>query len=125
MSAFDDLAAEMEDLAGAPARAAAKAAPKLLEVVKAQHAAGQAPDGTAWPPTVGGRVALTDLTQRTTARAKGASVVLTFDDALLPHQVGSDRLPRRQVVPDPGDMLPDTWEKPLKAAIEAELGRAP
>lgn len=121
MSPFDLLADEIEGLGQAPARAAKAAAPRLLHAVKAQHAAGQAPDGSAWPPTKDARVALTHLTSQTTAKADGAAIVLTLD-GLLPHQVGSERLPRRQVVPSAGEPLPEAWATAIDEVLRAELG---
>lgn len=120
MSGFDELASELDRVAEALPRAAAAAAPKLLAVVHAQHAAGQAPDGTAWPLTVDGRVALTDLTSQITARADGGAIVLAVPDLLKPHQVGTGRLPKRQVMP--AGELPDTWKAPIDKALAAELG---
>ncbi len=121
---LDALVAHLEALPGALTRAAAAAAPELLAVVKAEHAAGQAPDGTPWPLTKKGAVALTSLTSQTTARAEGASIVLELDDKLRPHQAGGGHDPRRQLVPEPGEPLPPSWEKPLAEAIAGELAGA-
>ena len=119
---FATIALELAALVEALPRVAARTAPELLAVVKGQHAGGVAPDGSAWAPTKAGGVALLSLTSQTTARAEGAAVVLELSNELLPHQVGSARLPRRQVVPDPFAELPMSWREPFDEAVRAELG---
>ena len=109
---------------GVEKRAAGRAAPGLLEVAKAQWAAGQSPTGEIWPLTEAGDIALVDLTAQGTVRAEGAELVLKLPDVLTfhqhPHQAGH---PRRQVVPEDGDPVPPAWEVPIADAVRAELDR--
>jgi hypothetical protein len=117
----DELARDLDQLAAeGPARAATRAAPRLLQVAAEGWAAGRAPDGAAWPATKDGRVPLLALTSQASARADGAAVVLELPDELLPHQAGG-RLPQRQVVPAPGEALPPSWQAPLEDALEEQL----
>lgn len=117
---FEDAAQRLERLADAPRRVATRAAPTLAAVVRAEHAAGRAPDGSAWPLTKDGRVANLALTERTTARADGATILLELDDLLLPSQAGRGR-PHRPVVPVEGEALPESWQKPIEDAAREEL----
>lgn len=66
MSIFGAIASDLDELARAPHRAAAKAASELLQAVKAEFAGGQ----------------LRGLVEKTTASAEGPSIVLDFDDRL-------------------------------------------
>lgn len=118
---LDELARRLDEL---PERAAKRAAPELLQVARAQHAAGVAPDGTAWPRTKGGKVPLTGLTSQASARVEGATVVLELPDELRPHQAGTAPLPQRKVMPDPDEELPPAWVEPFQDALEAELADA-
>ena len=116
---LESLERRLEDL---PERAATRAAPELLRVAQAQWAAGQAPGGETWPLTKEGRVALTSLTRKATARADGAVVELELPDELAYHQAPTQSgHPRRPTLPNEGEGLPPAWEEPLVDVVDAEL----
>jgi hypothetical protein len=121
---LEDLERWLAGLVDAPPRAAEHAAPALLDVARAQWAAGQAPDGEMWPLTKDGRVALTSLTSKATARAEGAAVVIEVPDELAYHQhPRQPGHPQRRTVPEEGEELPAAWEGPLAETLRAELER--
>jgi hypothetical protein len=126
ITGLDQLVALERQLDGtkdAATRAARKAAPKLLALVKRQWAQGRAPNGSKWPLTKDGKIPLVALTSQATAQASGSSVVITLPEEAQYHQEGDPpRLPRRQLVPDPGEPLPASWEQVLETVWKDEVG---
>ena len=117
MTPFETLAHDLDEMARAPQRAAVKAAPRLAAIVAAQHRAGLAPDGSAWPlDKDGGVPRLADL-GAPVGRAEGPRVILDLPDLFLPHM----RL--RPAVPRPGEDLPSAYREVLEGALAEELGR--
>lgn len=53
----------------------------------------------------------------------GMGISVTSDDPRPGwHQKGAKRLPRRQIVPDPGQPLPPDWSSAIARAVAAGLG---
>jgi hypothetical protein len=91
MTPFDALAQDLDELAGAPQRAAAAAAPRVAAAVRERFAGGQ----------------LRGLTATATARADGAAIVLELDP----------RLPLEVLHLE---ALPDDLGAPIEAALTEE-----
>jgi hypothetical protein len=77
MTPFEHLAQNLDELAGAPARAALAAAPAVAEALKARFAGGQ----------------FRGLTAKTTGRADGPAIVLELDPRLTPNMIHLDGFP--------------------------------
>lgn len=122
MSGLEELDALERRLLGALPRAAARAAPGVLAAFVEHTTGGRSPSGEAWPLRAAGGVALLGLTSQATARAEGPAVVLKLPELLRVHQVGDGHSPRRQVVPDDGEKLPETYARAMLDALEVELG---
>lgn len=119
MSAIDDLkafAVELRGQATLPSRLGALAAPGVQAAAVAQVSAGRTPDGAAWPPTQDGgkplRGAAGELS--TVGTSNGLRVKLEGPSAW--HDAGAGSAPRRQVLPDAGQ-VPDSYATAVDAAF--------
>lgn len=108
--AFAALQAEIDRLQNFPKAFIAEAAPKVAQALdtdlRAHIAAGQAPDGTPWPKTAEGAMALRGAGKALTVRVLGTRILakLTGPEAL--HDRGQVRgKVRRQILPS--SRLPD------------------
>jgi hypothetical protein len=102
-------------LGGLATDAAKLAAPLVEKAVKATADAGTTPDGAAWAPRKrdGGR-ALVNAAKALSAKAVGASVVVTLKGVEVIHNFARGRIPARQILPDGGAGIP----KNVAAAVD-------
>jgi len=79
------------------------AAPLVASAVESQlratAGAGQAPDGTPWPPKKDGGRALANAAAAISASAVGAVVVVVLSGPEVFHHFGAQGKPRRQIIP--------------------------
>ena len=95
-------AARVRALRGLTTEAAKIAAPIVLAAVKKTASAGTTPGGAQWQPTkVGGRP-LVNAADRLTVEIAGAALIVMLTGIEVLHNWGTKRLPKRQILPDPG-----------------------
>ncbi|MFS8070778.1 MAG: hypothetical protein ACMG6S_30800 [Byssovorax sp.] len=112
----------LETVGEAPARALAKAAPKIQAKARAGYAAQKGPDGARWKRNKDGTYpSLQRPAALVTFEAEGTTLVGRGEDVLQYHQEGNERLPRRAVFPEPGT-LPPAWVDIVDGKLRAELG---
>jgi len=123
---LDATIAHLQGLAGAPARAVAAAAPKVLAVARKGYAANVGPGGVAWPRNTSNSryPSLARPAAAVTFRADGSTIRASGEDVLKYH-VGAERggnpvLPARAVFPRDGDMPPE-WIAPVEEALRREV----
>ena len=86
---LEEFEQKLRALAEVPKRAAARALPKLLELVHAESSAGESAEGAAWDRLkAGGSTPLKALTDEITGSAEENVVVITTPDELKYHQGG-------------------------------------
>ena len=104
---------------GMAARVAAKAAPLVDEALKKTASAGQSPAGEAWAPKKkGGGRPLANAASHISTKAQGAIIVATLSAPDSFHDQGVGHAPRRQVLPETGDVPPAVEEALERAARE-------
>lgn len=112
---LEQLARSLGGLAPKIRKAAARAVGK---VAKGQYAAGQGPDGQAWPLTQDGRIALTSLTSQIKFTDTSTGIKATAPDVLQYH------MEERPVFPEGGG-LSAPWaqaaDEAAKQVIESTL----
>jgi hypothetical protein len=113
----------LRSLATLPREAAKEAAPLVEEAAKATVAAGTSPDGEAWKPTKEGGKPLQNAAKAVSAVALGPVVQIRVDGVEALHHNGTKRLPRRQLIPYPGDSLSKTITRALEAGAAQAFQR--
>jgi hypothetical protein len=108
-------------------KVARAAAPLIEAAAKKTAAAGTTPDGVAWKPKKDGGRPLEHAAEHLSAKAVGASVVLTLSGkAEVVHNFGNEKDPKRQILPSGGGPLPKGIEAAArKAAISVFQRGAP
>lgn len=100
LTAFSRWTEAIEGLDKLPADAARAAAATLERELRANVAAGRAPDGTAWPATAQGTRALTNAGQALAITTAGTRVTATVTGPEALHDQGLARgRVRRQILP--------------------------
>jgi hypothetical protein len=121
---FDELAAmiaHFDGLKHAVERALVVAAPEIQAKARSLYAAQQAADGTPWKINKNKKVpSLERPAALVTFEADGKTLVGRGEDVLQYHQDGNEKLPRRAVFPEDGD-IPDTFAPILGAALKDEI----
>jgi hypothetical protein len=119
---LDAAIAHLDGLSGAVERAAAEAAPKIQALARAGYAAQQGADGTTWKRNKDGTYpSLARPAALVTFEADGKALVGRGEDVLQYHQDGNEKLPRRAVFPEDGD-VPEPFAAELNAALAQEIG---
>lgn len=94
---------------------ATKAAAQSIEgVARGQYAAGQGPDGQAWPRNKDGSISLQGPTKEITFSGSNGTIKITAPDVLQYHQEKRPTLPQ-------GNTLPAPWATAATKAIEKTL----
>ena len=102
---------------------AAEAAPAVDAAIKRTAAAGQAPDGTAWPVRKkDGQPALQNVTSQITTEARGAVIRTTLTGPAVFSNFGAG-IPKRQVIPDSGVAIPDGVNEAIERAAGTVFDR--
>lgn len=119
----------IQRLAGAPARAAAKAAPELQELLEEEFDAGRSPEGKPWAPLATstrqrGRTpppltASGEMRAGSKVSAAGGNITVTAPHPAEVHQAGTLFMPARPIEPEGG--VPKTWEGALEASVDQTL----
>lgn len=112
-------AAGLEQLAGVPQRLGAAAAPGVESASRATIAAGTTPSGEAWAPTVDGHQPLEGAGDELAVVPLDAGVRLELNGPSAIHHNGEGHAPRRQVIPDDGEVPPAIAEAVDAAFAEA------
>ena len=123
MGGIDAMLADLRRLGGddVGAQVAREAAPRIEAALKASAAAGQTPEGQAWPPVKdGGGRAMVNAAAHVAAKAIGAVVRVTLTGPDVYHQFSKKTSePRRRVIPDVGGAIPPAIARALDEAAAA------
>jgi NADPH-dependent ferric siderophore reductase len=120
LSALPALAASLERQAAAMPGLASAAVEAVRPLVASQVAAGRTPYGELWLPKKDGRRALAGAHVELAAR--GDAVVASVTGELVYHNAGTAHGPRRQLIPDDGKGLPETWRRAIDVVVARALG---
>jgi len=121
---LDAMIAKVRSLGNLNAEIAREAAPLVERAAKATVAAGTDPSGKPWPPKKDGGRPLVNAAKAVTATAKGSAVEIAVKGIETYHHLGTeDGVPRRQMIPMPGDPIPKPIATALKAAAETVFRR--
>lgn len=118
------MAAKLRALRTLGDRAAAIAAPKLLEEVKKTAAAGTSPDGKAWAPLKRGGRALPKAADALSVRVVGHIVQLVLRGPYVLHNSGTGHAPQRRILPPRGVGFPARYREICKAAVQQAFREA-
>lgn len=121
---LDAMIAHLDDIGagGALERALATAAPKIQALARTGYAAQQGPDGTAWKRNKDGSFpSLARPAALVTFEADGNTLVGRGEHVLQYHQDGNEKLPRRAVFPEDGD-IPEPFATVINAELTREIG---
>lgn len=133
MSAFDELASNLGDLAGLPSRVSKEVADGINELMQDQFNSETDPYGNPWPA----------LLPQTVKRKKGDSRILRLTDTLLNntvasassgsgvditsesygeyHQGGTKNMVAREILPG-GKELPEEWLDLIESVLNEKTG---
>ena len=119
-AALDDMVARLRRLAELPAEAAKLGAPLVEAALKASARAGTAPDGTPWQAKKDGGRPLVNAAAAIASTAVGTTIATNLTGPEVIHNFGTERLPKRQILPDGGAGLPAK----VAAAVEQAATKA-
>lgn len=105
-AALDDMIARVRGLEELPAQAAKLGAPLVEAAIKATAVAGTTPDGAPWPAKKDGGRPLVNAAAAIASKAVGSTIVTTLTGPEVIHNFGTERLPKRQILPDGGAGIP-------------------
>jgi hypothetical protein len=110
--------AELKEAERLPERLGDLAAPGVQAAGRAQMSAGTTPGGAAWPPNADGSRALSGEESSLTAVGTKKGVKVSVAPPLSFHDLrrGSKKNPRRQILPDAGE-IPDSYADAVDAAV--------
>lgn len=151
-SALQAFIAGVESLRTMNEQVAKVAEPGVAAVARASAAAGEAPDGEAWPARKEGGKALPGAAAAITSSSKGSRIELKIGAPYVFHNHGAGghseskeavrhrkrsasehaksgtsskfHAPRRQILPDPGEPIPAEMNDAIQAAAARVFGRA-
>ncbi len=109
-------AAGLEELAGLPGRLGAQAAPGIEAAAQASIAAGTKPSGEPWAPTKDGHAPLEGAGGELAVAPLENGVRLELNGPSAIHHNGTGHSPRRQVLPDDGE-VPAAYAEAIDAAF--------
>lgn len=126
MSGLDEMIESLRRLdgEGVEARIAARAAPLLEEALRASADAGQSPDGKPWQPRKEGGKAYANAAAKITVKAYGPIVRATLTGAEVYGHFGTEKMPKRQMLPDAGAAMPELVTAILERAAADEFAAA-
>ena len=116
-------ARSLEQLGQVPATLAARAAPAVRFAVEQQISAGTTPEGAAWAPTQRGNPPLAHAAGDLTVASSAGGLRLSLSGPSAFHSQGLGRSPRRQILPDSGE-LPDTYKRAVDDALRDMIAEA-
>jgi hypothetical protein len=109
LASVDAMSAKLKAM-GNPERVASRvaevAAPLVDAAIKRTAAAGTTPDGNPWAPTKDGKRPLENVVSQITTSAAGPTITTTLTGPAAFHSKGLGHSPRRQVLPDTGNVPP-------------------
>lgn len=114
-------ASTIGELASLPARLGPLAAPGIEAAAQAQIGAQTSPDGEPWAPTVDGEPALANAGSELSVNGGDAGVAVSLDGPSAFHNNGVGHSPRRQILPDDGD-VPAAYAEAVDAAFAEAVG---
>lgn len=127
MTALDSMLKSLRDLAD-PRRVgeetAKRAAVTMQRALTATLAAGTTPEGHAWKPKKDGGRPYEHAAQHITTAATGTLVVTTLRGPDVFGHKGTNRIPRRQMLPDAGAAIPASVERALTEAARQVFDEA-
>lgn len=126
LAKLDDMISSLRNLSGEDfvASIAKEAALLVDEAIKETARAGQAPDGTPWPPRKkDGARALEHVADQIETKAYGPIVRTTLSGPAVFSHFGAG-IPRRQVIPDSAVEIPDKVQKALEEGAEIAFQKA-
>jgi hypothetical protein len=126
MSTLDEMidALRSVDGSGLEARIAARAAPLLEEALRASADEGVSPNGAPWRPKKGGGKAYEHASSKITVAAHGSLVRATLTGPEVYGHYGTEKMPKRPMLPDAGAAIPPLVTDVLERAAEAEFAAA-
>jgi hypothetical protein len=130
MSGLDDMIAALKRLDGdgLEARVATRASPLLEEALRASADAGQTPDGKPWKARKEGGQAYAGASSKISVKSYGAVVRATLTGPEVYGNFGTEKLPKRQMLPDAGAAIPplvtDVLEQAAADEFDAVMGGA-
>jgi hypothetical protein len=123
VSGIDDMLASLQRLKTVDVRAAQLAAPLVEAAVKKTAAAGTSPSGKAWAEKKGGGRAMKGAAGHLKAQAIGNVVRVSLTGPDVFHNYATTREPRRQVIPDVGEVPPEV-ARAVRAGIDKAMAEA-
>lgn len=118
IGALDAMIAKLKILGGqdVATRVAQRAAPMVDQAIKKTASAGQTPYGQAWKAKKDGGRALVNAASHIATSSSGNTITTTLTGPDVFHQKGLQGKPRRQVIPDTGNVPPAVEEALVEAA---------
>ncbi len=123
MTDLADFVREIRALGRLPELVAAEGAPLVEAAIRKQADAGVDPKGQAWEPTKAGGKPLKNAGAAVNAVATKRAIVVKLGAPEIFHNMGTKRVPKRQILPDAGDM-PDHVAEALRTASDRAFARA-
>ena len=120
---LDDMIFSLRALAEMPGEATKAAAPLVLAAAQASASSGHSPDGTPLKPTKMGGQPLKNSAAAFSATASGTVVVLKLEGVEVLHNYGTQREPKRQILPGRFDPIPPKFAAAIKTAADAEFAK--
>lgn len=112
---IDEMIRRLRLAKGMVRHAAADAAKAFEAQLKAQLAAGRAPDGSAWKPTKAGTRPLQRAAGAVTVKAVGTALLVRLTGHHVFHHYGTAKDPQRRILPFRG--LPDSLGEAIKSGL--------
>lgn len=106
MNNLDTFIANVKKLDNLATETAKEAAPLVQTAIRKTAAAGTTPDGVPWPKKKDGSRALEHAADHVTSVASGHTIVATLTGPDAIHNFGTEKDPKRQVIPDGGNGIP-------------------
>jgi hypothetical protein len=124
MATLEDFIMKMRQLGELPDAVASAAAPALEQAARANVAAGLDPYGKQWPPKKDGSRALKDADKAVHVTSAGPTCTITVEGVEAFHNGLKEggAHPRRQLIPESGDPIPDYLTKALDAVAAKVVG---
>lgn len=115
--------AELRELRKLPEAAAREAAPLIEAEAKRTAAAGTTPDGEPWAAKKDGGRALANAADHVSAKANGTLVIVELEGPDYFHNFGLGHNPKRQVIADKADEMPEGIARAVEKATDAAFAK--